>query len=206
MAKYGMAVDLQACIGCHTCSVACKNANNLPKEMWWLQILTVGGESMDTSEGTYPNTSLSYVPMNCMHCDNPACVAACPNGAAYKREDGIVAIDTDKCVGCRTCITACPYTDVRQYNAKEPEYYVDFAMGAADAPVHKYNTVEKCTFCAGRAEKGEVPYCVEACPARARIFGDLEDPNSEVSKVIAERESMRLLEEKGTEPSVYYLV
>jgi molybdopterin-containing oxidoreductase family iron-sulfur binding subunit len=206
MARYGMAIDLKECIGCHTCSVACKMANNLPNEMWWLQVLTVGGEAMDTSEGAFPNASLSYVPLNCQHCENPACVEVCPTGASYKREDGIVLIDTDTCIGCRTCMTACPYTGVRQYNSQEPEFYVDFALGAADAPVHKYNTVEKCTMCSSRVEKGEVPYCVEVCPARARIFGDLDDKDSEVSQAIAGRETMRLLEEKGTEPSVYYLI
>ncbi|MBR5474688.1 MAG: 4Fe-4S dicluster domain-containing protein [Lachnospiraceae bacterium] len=206
MARYGFAVDLQACIGCHTCSVACKNANNLPNDMWWLNVLTVGGEAMDTSEGTYPNTSLSYVPLQCQHCANPACVAACPSGASYQREDGIVIVDHNKCTGCRTCMTVCPYSEVRQYNSKEPEYHIEFAMGASDAPIHKYNTVEKCNMCASRIDRGEEPYCVEVCPARARIFGDLDDPNSDVSKAIAARETMRLLEEKQTDPSIYYLV
>lgn len=206
MARYGLAIDLQACIGCHTCSVACKTANNLPNDMWWCNIHTVGGEAMDTSEGTYPNAKLSYLPVNCQHCDNPVCVMVCPTGASYKREDGIVCIDTEKCSGCRTCISACPYGGVRSYNATEPEYHVDFALGAADAPKHVYNTVEKCNLCVSRVERGEVPYCVEACPARARIFGDLDDPESAVSKAIAERETMRLLEEMGSEPKVYYLV
>ena len=204
--RYGMAIDLRRCVGCQTCAIACKMSNNLPKDMMWLKVKDQSGTTLDVATGEGKNLSMQYTPVNCMHCENPACVTACPTGATYKREDGIVAIDTDKCIGCRTCITACPYTDVRQYNAKEPEYQVDFALGAADAPVHKYNTVSKCTLCAGRVGRDEVPYCVEACPARARIFGDLDDPNSEISKVIASRETMRLLEEKGTEPNVYYLV
>ena len=206
MARYGLAIDLKECIGCQCCAVACKTANNLPKDMWWLNVLTVGGEERDTSEGTFPNTSMSFVPLACQHCANPVCVAACPTGASYKREDGIVMIDTDKCTGCRTCMTVCPYSGVRQYNSEEPAYDVDFALGAADAPVHTYNTVEKCMMCSSRVDEGKEPYCIEVCPVRARVFGDLDDPNSEISKLIAERDTMRLLEEKGTEPSVYYLV
>lgn len=206
MAHFGLAIDLQACIGCHTCSVACRTANNLPKDMWWCRIHTVGGESMDTSSGTYPNAELSYLPVNCMHCDNPACVAACPTGASYKKDNGIVAIDSEKCIGCLACIGACPYAGVRTHNANEPEYDVEFALGAADAPKHVYNTVEKCNLCMNRTERGEVPYCVEACPAHARVFGDLDDLDSEIAKLLCERETTRLLEEKGTEPSVYYLV
>lgn len=206
MARFGLAIDLEACIGCHTCSVACKTANNLPREMWWSTIHTVGGTAMDTSEGQYPNAELSYLPINCQHCENPACVAVCPTGASFIREDGIVTIDTDKCIGCRACIAACPYTGVRTYNAAEPEYDVEIALGAADAPKHVYNTVEKCTLCTTRIDRGELPYCVEACPVHARIFGDLDDPDSEISKAVAGRETMRLLEEKGTEPKTYYLI
>lgn len=206
MARYGLAIDLKACIGCHTCSVACKTANNLPKGMWYSNILTVGGKAMDTSAGTFPDATLSYLPVNCQHCDNPACAAACPTGATMKREDGIVVIDAEMCIGCGKCIEACPYEGVRTLNTNEPEYDIDFALGAADAPKHIVNKVEKCNMCASHVDNGGIPYCVEACPARARIFGDLDDPESEISKVLAERETTVLLEEAGTMPKVTYLV
>ena len=205
MARYGMVIDTRKCIGCHTCAVACRTAKNLPKEMWYIKVNTEGGEAMDTSAGQFPNVTLSYRPVSCMQCSNPACVAACPTGASHIREDGIIAIDTDVCIGCQSCIAACPYPGVRQYNGEEPEFDVDFALGAADAPKHVYNTVEKCNFCFERLERGEVPYCMEACPMRCRIIGDLDDPESEVSRLLAEREYFRLNEEAGTEPNVYYL-
>lgn len=135
-----MAIDLKRCVGCHTCSVACKMANNLPNEIWWNRILTVGGEAMDTAAGTFPNNTLEYLPVNCQHCDNPACVKACPVGATYKRkEDGLVIQDYDKCIGCRYCMVACPYSGVRQFNWKKPDYYVDFAIG--DANITPINTI-----------------------------------------------------------------
>ena len=204
--RYGMAIDLVSCIGCHTCSVACKSSNNIPNEIWWNRILTVGGESMDTAEGTYPNNRMKFMPVNCQHCANPSCVKACPVGATYKREeDGIVVQNYDKCIGCRYCMVACPY-GARSFNWKKPEYHVDFAVGDADATPHQYNTVEKCSFCAHRLAKGEKPACMVLCPGRSRFFGDLDDPNSEVSRAIKGREYMKLLEEKGTEPSVFYLI
>ncbi|AFM00387.1 Fe-S-cluster-containing hydrogenase subunit [Desulfitobacterium dehalogenans ATCC 51507] len=203
--RYGMAIDLERCIGCHACSVACKQANNLPNKIWWNRVLTVGGEAMDTAMGTYPNNKIQFLPVNCQHCDNPPCTKACPVGATYKREeDGIVIQDYDKCIGCRMCMVACPY-NARSFNWSKPEYYVDFAAGDSDAPVHQYNVVEKCTFCANRIAQDEVPACMELCPGRARYWGDLDDPNSEVSRAIRGRSYVKLLEEKGTKPSTFYL-
>jgi molybdopterin-containing oxidoreductase family iron-sulfur binding subunit len=204
--RLAMAIDLHRCIGCNACSMACKVANNLPNDMWWNRVLTVGGEAIDTASGTYPNAKLGFLPLNCQHCENPACVKACPVGATYKRkEDGIVIQDLDKCIGCRYCMVACPYSGVRQFNWKQPEYYLDFAVGDADAPKHQYNTVEKCNFCVTRLAEGKKPACMELCPGRARYFGDIDDPESEVSKAIKGRDYFHLLEEKGTKPSVYYL-
>lgn len=204
--RYAMAIDLKRCVGCHTCSVACKMANNLPNEIWWNRILTVGGEAMDTTAGTFPNNTLEYLPVNCQHCENPACVKACPVGATYKRkEDGIVIQDYDKCIGCRYCMVACPYSGVRQFNWKKPEYHVDFAVGDANVTQHQYNTVSKCTFCVHRVAEGKKPACMELCIGRARYFGDINDPESDVSKAIKGRSYFHLLEEKGTEPSVFYL-
>lgn len=211
--RLGMVIDLKKCIGCHACSVACKSNNNLPNNIWWNRVLTVAGESidsavktMDTATGTYPeNLKMQHIPVACQHCENPACVNVCPVGATYKREeDGIVMQDFDVCIGCRRCMEACPY-DVRSFNEEEPEYYVDHAVGDADAPVHQSNTVEKCMFCYNRQSRGEVPACMELCLGRARSWGDLDDPESEVSKALQGRQYVRMLDDKGTEPNVYYL-
>jgi len=204
--RLGMVIDLKKCFGCHSCSVACKSNNNLPNDIWWNRVLTIGGEGMDTAAGTYPhNLEMHHLPMNCQHCENPACVKACPVGATYKRaEDGIVIQDYDRCLGCRMCTVACPYS-ARSFNWNKPEYYVDHALGDIDAPKHQYNVVEKCTFCVNRLARGEDPSCMELCLGRARHWGDLDDPDSDVSKALQGRQSVRLLEEKGTGPNVYYL-
>ena len=207
MAHYGFAIDTVRCIGCHTCSTACKLSNNLPIDIWWNRVLTVGGEAMDTPGGEWPNNHMRFLPVSCQHCENPACVKVCPVGATYKDpETGAVRQDYDKCIGCRMCIAACPYTGVRSFNWEEPKYAIGQDMGDADVPKHQKHTVEKCTMCWHRLAKGKQPACVEVCPARVRYFGDFDDPDSEVSKLIREREYMQLLPEKGTKPSVYYLV
>lgn len=201
----GMVIDLSRCIGCHTCSVACKQANNLPNDIWWNRVLTVGGDSMDTAAGTYPNNQLEYITINCQHCESPSCTKACPVGATYKREeDGVVVQNYDKCIGCRMCMVACPY-NARSFNWKKPEYYVDFAVGDYDAPKHQYNVVEKCSFCVNRLARNVMPACMELCLGRARYWGDLDDPDSDVSKALQGRQYVRLLEDKGTNPNVYYL-
>lgn len=204
--RYGMLIDLNRCIGCHTCAVACKIESNLPVDIWWNRILTVGGGAMDTAVGTYPNSEMHHLPLACQHCENPACVKVCPVGATWKDEEtGIVMQDPSKCLGCRYCMVACPYTGVRQFNFEAPAYATGFAVGSTDAMIHQKSTVEKCTFCAHRVAKGQLPACIEQCPGRARHFGDLNDPASEVSQLLRTRAHFRLLEEKGTEPSVYFL-
>ena len=205
--RYGFAVDTQRCIGCHTCAVGCRMENNLPKGNWWNRILTDGGENMDTPAGVFPDITMSYLPVACQHCENPACVKVCPVGATYTDpETGVVRQDYDKCIGCRMCVAACPYTGVRSFNWEEPSYTIDFAIGGADVAPHQKHVVEKCTMCWHRLADGEEPACIRLCPERARFWGDLDDPNSEVAKVIASREYKQLLPEKGTKPSVYYLV
>ena len=205
--RYGLVIDTKKCAGCHTCALACKMENNIPDGVWWNRALTEGGSGMDTLSGTYRNASKSYLTVSCQHCENPACVKVCPVGATYKDpETGVVRQDYDKCIGCRMCMAACPYTGVRSFNWEEPKYSVDFAVGDLDVPVHQKHVVEKCTMCWHRLAKGGQPACVADCPAYARFFGDLCDPNSEVSRLIREREVMQLLPEKGTNPSVYYLV
>ena len=201
---YGMAIDLQLCFGCTECAVACKSNNNLPNNMWWNRVLTDGGDYPDTAKGTYPQVCMAHYPVGCQHCANPACAKVCPVGATWRDEKtGIVVQDVDKCIGCRMCMGACPYS-ARTFNWEEPAYAVDFPLGDFDAPKHVAGAVEKCTFCANRLARGEEPACMEHCPGRARYWGDLDDPGSDVSRAIAGRPTVRLLEDKGTEPSVYY--
>ena len=207
MTRYGFAIDQRRCIGCQTCAVACKSFNNVPDGVWWNRILTDGGANMDTAAGIYPNCRIAYFPVMCQHCENPACVKVCPVGATYKdAETGVVRQDYDKCIGCRMCMAACPYTGVRSFNWAAPSYSVDLALGEADSPVHQKHTVEKCTMCWNRLARGERPACADLCPAQARFWGDLDDPASEVCKAIAGRQYKQLLPEKGTRPSVYYLL
>lgn len=206
MTKFAIAVDLRRCVGCHTCAIACKMQNNVPDGMLWNRVLSEGCDIIDGAVGTYPNLSRAYLPLACQHCTNAACKRVCPTGATYRDDKGRIEIDYDKCIGCRMCIAACPYTGVRSFNWQEPAYPMDFAVGDVDAPAHQKHVVEKCTFCYQRQARGEVPACMDLCPARARFWGDLDDPDSDVSKLIREREYMQLLPEKGTKPSTYYLV
>ena len=205
--RYGMVIDTKRCIGGNTCAVACKVENNLPNNVWWNRAMTIGGTHPDTPAGEFPNLNMEFLTLSCQHCENPACVKVCPVGATYKDGDtGVVRQDYDKCIGCRMCMAACPYTGVRSFNWEEPQHVADFAFGDVDVPAHEKHTVEKCVFCWHRLAKGVEPACLEMCPGRARFFGDLNDPESEVSKRIASREYKQLLPEEGTKPSVYYLV
>ena len=205
--RYGFAIDTRRCIGCSTCVVGCKLENYVPDGTFWNRVLTDGGAREDTPAGNYPNLSMVQFTVNCQHCENPACVKVCPVGATYKDpETGVVRQDYDKCIGCRMCMAACPYTGVRSFNWDEPSYSAEVRYGGQDVPTHQKHVVEKCTMCWHRLARGENPACVDICPARARFWGDLDDPESEVSKLVHDREYMQLLPEKGTKPSVYYLV
>ncbi|WP_289637149.1 4Fe-4S dicluster domain-containing protein [uncultured Adlercreutzia sp.] len=203
MTKLGIAIDLERCVGCHTCANACKMQNNVPTGMLWNRVLTEGCDVIDGAVGAYPNLTRTYLPLACQHCENAACLRACPTGATYKDEMGRVEIDYDKCIGCRMCMAACPY-NARSFNWEEPVRDVDFSYGDGAVPVRPKGVAEKCTLCKERTDRGEEPRCVQCCPLDARIFGDLDDPNSEVSKVIVERKARVLLEEQGTRPQVYY--
>ncbi|MEQ6388185.1 4Fe-4S dicluster domain-containing protein [Bacillaceae bacterium S4-13-58] len=203
--RYGMAIDLEKCMGCHTCSISCKMQNNVPDGMLWNRVLTEGGgDNIDRAGGEYPHLEMNYRPVACMHCDNAPCIKVCPVGATYMDDNGRVLIDYDKCIGCRYCMAACPYK-VRTFNWQEPERMTGFNYGDAEVPVRPKGVVEKCTFCKERTDQGLEPACVESCPSEARVFGDLNDPDSLVSKLIKSRTSERLLEHLGTEPKVHYL-
>ena len=203
MTRFGLAIDTGRCIGCHTCANACKMQNNVPMGMLWNRVLTEGCDIMDGAVGQYPNVSRAYLPVACQHCENPACLRVCPTGATYKDEKGRVEIAYDKCIGCRTCMAACPY-NARVFNWNEPRRDPDFNYGDKDVPVRGKGVVEKCTLCKERTDRGDEPMCVVCCPTKARVFGDLDDPASELSRIIRERRAGVLLEEQGTRPQVHY--
>lgn len=207
--RYGMAIDLRRCVGCEACTVACKQENHTPPGVAYAKVIK-------EEVGEYPHVRRRFLPVLCNHCENPPCTDVCPVGATWKRqEDGIVVVDYDICIGCRYCITACPYGaryfdfgDNYQEPMSEferqpsPEYgeYRDRTTGGS--PI---GNVRKCTFCLHRLARGEQPACVQTCMPRARTFGDLNDPDSEISRLVAERRGFRLKEELGTEPNVFYL-
>lgn len=205
MTKLGMAINLSRCVGCHTCANACKMSNNVPMGMLWNRILTKGSDVMDGAEGVYPNLRRQYVPLACQHCENPACMKVCPTKATYKDEKGRVEIDYEKCVGCRMCMAACPY-NARVFNWDEPNHDPDFQTGCKDVPVRGKGVMEKCTLCKERcdADPDAKPMCVVCCVSGARVYGDLDDPESEISKALASKEPFVLLEGKGTRPQVKY--
>lgn len=204
MTRLGYVIDMKNCIACHACAVACKVENNLPDGIWWARVLTDGGASQETPAGEFPNLTMRNIEVNCQHCDNPACVKACPVGATYKDPDtGAVRQDYDKCIGCRMCMAACPY-NARVFNWSEPVRDPDFNYGDKDVPVRPKGVAEKCTMCKERTDRGEEPMCVMCCPTEARVFGDLDDPESAISKFLGEKSTFVLLEEQGTRPQVRY--
>ncbi|RMF05079.1 MAG: 4Fe-4S dicluster domain-containing protein [Chloroflexi bacterium] len=208
--RFGMAVDLQKCTGCRACTIACKAENMTPPEVSYNVVL-------EQEVGSYPNVKRTFMYKPCFHCENPPCTPVCPVGATYKREeDGIVVIDYDICIGCRYCLTACPYgsrfidlgktyTDPPQpyETSASPEYDESRVRAEGGSPV---GNARKCHFCLQRIYRGMLPACTETCIGRAIHFGDLDDPDSVVAKLIAARSHIRLKEELGTEPNVYYLV
>lgn len=205
MTRYGMVIDTRRCIACNTCSMVCRVEHNLPNGMMWNEAHTTGGEVDLTPGGTYPDgLTMGFYTIACQHCDAPACVEVCPTGATAKRDDGIVTVDWDECIGCQSCVSACPY-DVRRFVDGEPQWHLDFATGDQTLPEHRANVVEKCTFCVERIDRGERPACVDVCRNYARYFGDLDDPSSEVCKAMEGREVEQLLADKGTGPCVYFL-
>ena len=244
--QYGMVIDLQKCVGCGACALACKTENNTPARS--------NGQTFNWADfiykekGKFPNVSHAAIPVLCNHCSDAPCVKACPvkDKAMFKTADGITMHNDERCIGCRRCQKACPYsaTDVVRDKAdysvisandgKAPPHAASrdtgemikecTASGAETARLagavipnqHKYShpdydnirkqgVVEKCIFCEHRVKQGQIPYCAEACPAQARIFGDLNDAAGEPAKLLKAHKAMRLKEEKGTRPNVAYI-
>jgi len=178
MSRYIMVIDTRRCVGCMDCVVACKTENGIPE-----------GHTRDwiteRTAGEFPNLQLEIRSERCNHCAKPPCVDCCPTGASHVHErGGVVLVTKEKCIGCKACLASCPY-DARY---SHPEGHAD-----------------KCTFCIHRVEKGLLPACVSVCPTRCMHFGDMDDPNSEVSRLLASRPNHALLPEAGTKPRIFYL-
>ncbi len=179
MTRYAMAIRTANCVRCMGCVVACRAENDVPEgssRNW------IGQTEL---RGRFPHVGVDFVPGQCMQCEEPHCARVCPVGATSKDEDGVVRIDRDVCIGCRYCVLACPY-DARFAN-------------------HELGVADKCDFCTDRVRAGREPACVQTCPSRTRVFGDLDDPDSEISTLVASERTHRKKLEAGTEPKIFYI-
>ena len=194
-----MVIDLDLCISCNACTMACKAEHATQPGVFWSKVL-------EKESGRYPNVKRLFIPVLCNHCADAPCKDVCPSGATYTSEDGRVLIDYELCIGCRACVTSCPY-DARHYIEEETFYYPNVRI-----PHHVESTkglvgiVQKCNFCDHRLIRGEEPACVDVCPTSCRVFGDLNDEKDDVSILIREKNGFQLLKGKKTDPSVYYIL
>ncbi len=215
--QWGMVIDTRRCVGCEACVIACKIENRTPPGVFYT---VVTREPLPGARNDRP----VFMTKPCFHCDDPPCVPVCPVNATFKRpSDGIVIVDYDRCIGCRYCIAACPY-GARWFDFGD-DYELSVAAGETVSPEYRQyrvrtpdgspvGNVRKCTFCLHLQDEngdydetgGRWPACAKTCPTKAIHFGDLDDPDSEVSRLLRERNALRLKEELGTEPSVYYLI
>jgi Fe-S-cluster-containing dehydrogenase component len=213
--RWGMAIEQKRCIGCYECVLACKAEHFLPPGIFWNRILI--GE-----KGKYPAVTKLIYSVRCNHCADPACVKVCPTGATQQREDGIVWVDEDKCVGCRYCMIACPYQMRSMYEDGKSQYFpgqelTEHEKAGKELYPHQPGVVQKCVFCKERIDAGiaagltpgvdreATPACVISCPTKAIHFGDLDDPNSEINRVIKEKHGHPFHPEFDTDPSIYYI-
>lgn len=220
--RYGMVIDTRRCVGCKACMVACKAENKTPPGISYTIVVDTG-MSTDIPESGRPH----FFTKPCYHCDEPPCVKVCPVGATFKRkQDGIVVIDYDRCIGCRYCLVACPYAArYSDFGENYPAIEEKTPYAAVPSPEYRQfrqrehgrspeGNARKCTFCLhlqdeeGKYDKaaGRWPACAKSCTGKAIHFGDFNDPESEVSRLLVERQAVRLREELGTEPNVYYLL
>lgn len=220
--RWVMVIDLRKCVGCHACTIACVAENKLPPGVVYRPVL-------EEELGTYPNVTRRFLPKPCMQCDEPPCVPVCPVNATYKDANGVVVIDYDQCIGCRYCITACPYAartfDFGETYTEDTPQAEGLILGREQADDYEraasfeysesrartgreaspVGNVRKCHFCLHRLAEGMLPACTTSCIGRATYFGDANDPDSLVAKMVGSPSVMRLKEELGTEPRVYYL-
>jgi Fe-S-cluster-containing dehydrogenase component len=185
MKHYGVVIDTDRCIGCQTCIVGCHVDHELPDGIYWGKLETVDSPIVYKPTGKYPNVKMRSRTLMCNHCEKPECVKNCPTNSMRKRADGIVFVNFETCIGCGICRDTCPY----------------------DVPVldEELGQSNKCNLCFDRVDRGNVPFCVQSCPTQARIFGDLNDKNSEAAKLVASGKTYRLKPEAGTGSSLYYL-
>jgi phenylacetyl-CoA:acceptor oxidoreductase subunit 1 len=209
--RWGMVIDLRRCVGCQTCTIACKQEHALPAGIQWRFVA-------DCEVGQYPDVRRVFLPMQCMHCTEPPCVGVCPTGASRRRDDGIVWVAYETCVGCGYCAVACPYA--ARHLVREADGYFAEPVPAerATAQPARQGVMTKCTFCKERVDRGRAeglrpgvdpdatPMCAVACIAGAIVFGDLDDPTSAVARLVVEQPAVPLMPECGTAPSVYYVV
>jgi molybdopterin-containing oxidoreductase family iron-sulfur binding subunit len=215
-AQWGMVIDTNLCMGCGTCREACAKENNIGENSGfrYIKILTMekGEINVEHTRARPRNGEETWnMPVQCMQCENPPCTNACPITATWRERDGIIVVDYKKCMGCRYCIMNCPYW-ARHFNWEKPSANKvdggneDYEGTQYDPPRDRpAGVVEKCTFCIHRVRLGKVTRCTEACPRKARVFGNINDPNSTISRVLKERQAFRLKEELGTNPRIWYL-
>ena len=211
MTRWAIIADLNRCIGCQTCTAACKQANATAPGIQWRKVL-------DIETGTYPNVRRAFVPVGCMHCDDPPCVNVCPTTATGKRSDGIVTIDYDLCIGCAYCAVACPY-QARSRLDRPTFAYSDRPMRHEQLRENpaRIAVAQKCSLCVDRIDHGlecglvpgvdpaATPACVTSCIAGALLFGDVDDPHSDATRLLAENRHFRMHEALGTGPGIFYL-
>jgi Fe-S-cluster-containing dehydrogenase component len=222
--RWVMVIDLRKCVGCHACTIACVAENKLPPGVVYRPVI-------EQERGTYPHVTRTFIPRPCMQCDDPPCVPVCPVDATYVNAEGVIVMDYDRCIGCRYCLNACPYS------ARTTDFgytYVNKDMPVAEGLIVGRNVADdyeraanyeygierersggfqspvgnarKCHFCLHRVHEGELPACTATCIGRATFFGDMNDPDSLVAELINLPNAIRLREELGTKPKVYYLV